>query len=68
MPFDAGGDVPQNTYSLVGRVDFNLSDKTTMYARIARQNLNEFNGSPPYSAYPQYDTGSTTVNSSYLFL
>ena len=67
VPFDAGGDVPQNTYSLVGRVDFNLSDKTTMYARIARQNLNEFNGSTSYSAYPQYDTGSTTVNSSYLF-
>ena len=32
VPFDAGGDVPQNTYSLVGRVDFNPSDKTTMYA------------------------------------
>jgi hypothetical protein len=67
VPFDAGGDVPQNTYSLVGRVDFNLSDKTTMYARIARQNLNEFNGSTSYSAYSQYDTGDTTVNSGYLF-
>jgi hypothetical protein len=67
VPFDAGGDVPQNTYSLVGRVDFNMSDKTTMYARIARQNLNEFQGSDTYSAYPQYDSGSTTVNSSYLF-
>ena len=67
VPFDAGGDVPQNTYSLVGRIDFNLSDKTTMYGRVARQNLNEFQGSDTYSAYPQYDSGSTTVNSSYLF-
>jgi outer membrane receptor protein involved in Fe transport len=67
VPFDAGGDVPQNTYSLVGRIDFNLSDKTTMYGRVARQNLNEFNGSDTYSAYSQYDSGTTVVNSSYLF-
>ena len=67
VPFDAGGDVPQNTYSLVGRVDFNATDKTSMYARIARQNLDEFQGSDTYSAYPEYDSGSTTVNSSYLF-
>jgi hypothetical protein len=67
VPFDAGGDVPQNTYSLVGRIDFNLSDKTTMYGRVARQNLLEFNGSDTYSAYTQYDTGTTIVNSSYLY-
>src|ERR1700722_9200490 len=67
VPFDAGGDVPQNTYSLVGRIDFNLSDKTTMYGRVARQNLDEFQGSDTYSAYPAYDTGSTTVNSSYQY-
>jgi outer membrane receptor protein involved in Fe transport len=67
VPFDAGGDVPQNTYSLVGRIDFNLSDKTTMYGRVARQNLNEFDGSDTYSAYSQYDTGTTVVNSSYLY-
>ena len=67
VPFDAGGDVPQNTYSLVGRIDFNLSDKTTMYGRVARQNLDEFQGSDTYSAYSQYDTGTTVVNSSYLF-
>jgi hypothetical protein len=67
VPFDAGGDVPQNTYSLVGRIDFNLNDKTTMYGRVARQNLDEFNGSDTYSAYSQYDSGTTVVNSSYLF-
>ena len=52
VPFDAGGDVPQNTYSLVGRVDFNLSDKTTMYGRVARQNLDEFQGSTPIARTP----------------
>jgi hypothetical protein len=67
VPFDAGGDVPQNTYSLVGRIDFNLNEKTTMYFRAARQYQNEFNGSTTYGAYPQYDTGTLNINSSYLY-
>src|SRR6202012_4394521 len=32
-PADAGGGVPQNTYMTVGRVDYNLSDRTQMYGR-----------------------------------
>jgi hypothetical protein len=67
VPFDAGGDVPQNTYSLAGRIDFNLSDKTTMFFRAARQSLDEFTGSAFYSAYPQYDAGSAAVNQSFLY-
>jgi hypothetical protein len=67
VPFDAGGDVPQNTYTLAGRVDFNLSDKTTMFFRAARQSLDEFLGSDSYSAYSQYDTGTTALNQSYLY-
>jgi hypothetical protein len=66
-PFDAGGDVPQNTYSLVGRLDYNLNDKTQMFFRAARENLFEFSGSAFYSAYPQYDNGSATTNQSYLY-
>ena len=67
VPFDAGGDVPQNTYSLVGRVDFDLTSKATMFFRAGRQSLNEFLGSTFYSAYPQYDSGSTAVNQSFLY-
>jgi len=67
VPFDAGGDFPQNSYSLVARVDFNSTDKTMMFFRAARQNQVLFNGSNTYSAYPQYDTGTVNVNSSYLF-
>ena len=67
VPFDAGGDFPQNSYSLVGRLDFNPTDKTTMFFRAARQNQDLFNGSDSYSAYSQYDVGDTNVNSSYLF-
>ncbi len=66
-PFDAGGDAPQNTYRLVGRVDFNPSGKTQMFFRAARENLNQFIGSYFYSAYPQYDIGATNLNQSYLY-
>lgn len=66
-PFDAGGDVPQNSYSVVGRIDFNLNDKTQMFFRGGRQNLSQFIGSTSYSAYPQYDTGTSAVNQSYLY-
>jgi hypothetical protein len=34
-PFDAGGDDPQNTYRLAGRLDYTLSEKTTMFFRGA---------------------------------
>jgi hypothetical protein len=66
-PFDAGGDAPQNTYRLVGRVDFNPSDRTQMFFRAGRENQNQFKGSYFYSAYPQYDGGSTNLNQSYLY-
>ena len=32
---DAGGGDPQNTYSLVGRLDFNASENTKIFARLA---------------------------------
>lgn len=66
-PFDAGGGEPQNTYQLVGRVDYNLSDKTQMFFRGARENNDYFPGSNTYSAYSQYDTGTTNLNQSYLY-
>lgn len=66
-PFDAGGDSPQNTYRLVGRVDFNLSDKTQMFFRAGRESLEQFKGSSFYSAYPQYDIGASQLNQSYLY-
>ena len=36
-PFDAGGGIPQNTYDLVGRVDYNPTDKTQMFFRGGRE-------------------------------
>jgi len=65
--FDAGGDVPQNTYRLVGRLDFNPTDKTQMFFRAGRENLDSFTGSSFYSAYPQFDVGFAALNQSYLY-
>jgi Carboxypeptidase regulatory-like domain len=56
-PFDAGGGLPENTYNLLGRLDFNLSSKAQMFFRFARYSENDFAGSTFYSAYPQYNVG-----------
>jgi hypothetical protein len=61
-PADAGGGSPQNTYNLVGRVDYNLSDRTQFYVRYALYNENDFAGTNETSPYAGYDTGSTNVN------
>jgi hypothetical protein len=66
-PFDAGGGIPQNTYALVGRVDFNPTAKTQMFFRGGRENSLQLLGSNTYSAYPQYDTGTAYLNQSYLY-
>jgi hypothetical protein len=65
-PFDAGGDSPQNTYSLLGRVDYNLSDRTTMFFRYGREDLFLLPGSAFNTIYPQYNVGFTLVDDSYL--
>jgi hypothetical protein len=66
-PFDAGGGVPENQYTLVGRVDYNPTDKTAMYFRGGREYEDQFPGSASYSAYPQYDVGTVYLNQSYLY-
>jgi TonB dependent receptor-like, beta-barrel len=67
-PVDAGGDVPQNTYFLVARADYNFTDKTQLFFRFARESLFGFpgsasGGSTPYS---QYNVGQTIYNNNYL--
>ena len=66
-PFDSGGGIPQNTYNLVGRVDYNLNEKTQMFFRFARYSENDFLGANTYSPYAQYDTGNTDFDNSGLF-
>ena len=67
VPADSGGGNPQNTYSLVGRVDYNLSDKDQMFARVARFHGNFFPGTQTNSPYVGYDTADFQVNQGYVF-
>src|SRR5258705_5120199 len=66
-PQDAGGDLPQNTYELVGRVDYNLTPKTQMFCRFGRENLATLSGASFASPYPQYNVGQTIDNNNYLY-
>jgi hypothetical protein len=61
-PSDSGGGQPQNTYNMVHRVDFNLSNKTTLYARYAYFHQNEFAGSVNSSPWVGFDTGQFQRN------
>ncbi len=65
-PSDSGGGAPQNTYMLVARADWNVSDKTQMYFRYARENENDLVGSVADSPYAGYDSGNTDVNNNFL--
>ncbi len=61
---DAGGGTPQNTYNIVGRVDYNLSEKTQIYTRYALYSENDFAGSIEQSPYDGFNTGQTIFNNS----
>jgi len=60
VPRDAGGGTPQNTYNIVGRVDFNLTERTQMYGRYVLYNLVYPDGAGNNSPYAGYNTGQTT--------
>jgi Carboxypeptidase regulatory-like domain/TonB dependent receptor len=62
VPSDSGGGSPQNTYSNVDRVDYNLSDKTTLYGRYALYSAKFLPGTVNNSPYAGYDTGENDFN------
>ena len=59
---DSGAGFPQNTYSTVNRIDYNFSDKTTLYGRYALYNENDFAGTINSSPYVGFDTGQKLFN------
>jgi hypothetical protein len=65
-PTNLGGGIPQNTYSMVTRGDYNLSDKTLIYGRWARENKDFFKGTTAFSPYTGFDTTSTIRNNNFL--
>jgi len=66
FPTDAGGGLPRDEYQLVGRADYNWTDKTTIYGRYALQNQNFFPGTNADSPYVGFDTGITAFNNNFL--
>lgn len=66
-PYDAGGGVPVNQYVIASRIDYKLTDKTQMFFRAGYESQDFFMGSAAYSAYPQYNVGTTNTNQSYLY-
>ncbi|HSU32914.1 MAG TPA: carboxypeptidase regulatory-like domain-containing protein [Bryobacteraceae bacterium] len=62
---DAGGGTPENTWNDVGRIDYNMSDKTQMYFRYARYVENDFTGTQTNSPYVGYDTPNLFDNQGY---
>jgi Carboxypeptidase regulatory-like domain/TonB dependent receptor len=66
-PTNAGGGFPQNAYNIVGRVDYNLNDKTQMFFRFVDYKEVDEAGSQFASPYSQYNVGQTFDNQAYLF-
>ena len=65
-PIDAGGDVPQNAYELVGRFDFDLTNSTRMFFRFGRESLAALPGAIFAGPYSQYNVGETIYNNNFL--
>jgi outer membrane receptor protein involved in Fe transport len=66
-PQNAGGGVPQNTYNIVARGDYNLTDKTQMFFRYVDYKEVDQSGGGFASPYSQYDVGQTEENQAYLY-
>jgi outer membrane receptor protein involved in Fe transport len=66
VPTDAGGGSPQNSLLGVIRFDYNMTDKTQLFARWGAQRENDFSGSNSDSPYAGYNTGTINRNNNYL--
>jgi outer membrane receptor protein involved in Fe transport len=66
VPADAGAGSPQNQALVVGRMDWNISDKTQLYGRYALNKANLFAGTVSNSAYAGYDTAENIMQNNFL--
>ena len=65
-PTNAGGGIPQNTYNITGRVDYNLSAKTQAFFRYVNYHETDLAGGLFASPYSQYDVGGGNFAQTYL--
>ncbi len=66
VPANSGAGNPQNSYSSVQRVDYNLSDKTQIYARYALNSEADLAGSVTSSPYIGYNVANKNFNNSVI--
>ena len=66
VPADAGAGDPENQTLVVGRVDWNISDKTQLYGRYSLNKQNRFAGTISNSAYVGYDTGENITDNNFV--
>ncbi len=64
---DAGGGDPQNSIEFVSRVDWNISNATSVYFRHALEKRDLFPGTGSASPYVGFNTGSKDFNNNVLF-
>jgi hypothetical protein len=65
-PADAGGGMPQNTYNITGRVDYNFGQKTQAFFRYVDYSETDTAGGDFSSPYSQFNVGGTVKNQAYL--
>jgi len=65
VPSESGGGIPQNTYELIGRFDYNLNEKTQVYFRYARHNEFALPGMQTDSPYNRYNTAGIDTDDGY---
>jgi hypothetical protein len=66
VPSNSGAGTPQNTYSTIGRIDYNLNETTQIYGRYALYSESDFAGSVSNSPFAGYNTGQTIFNNSLI--
>ncbi len=66
VPQDAGGGLPQNTYNVFGRVDYNASSRTQAFFRYANYHETDIAGGTFGSPYAQYNIGGGNLATAYL--
>jgi outer membrane receptor protein involved in Fe transport len=67
IPTDGGGGPPQNSVSVIGRVDFNMTNSTTMFWRYGIQKESDFAGWVSDSPYAGYNTGQEIKNQNIMW-
>ncbi len=65
-PGDAGGGLPQDTYNILGRVDYNFGQKTQAFFRFVDYHEVDQPGAAFASPYSQYNVGESNIGQAYL--